>query len=71
MQVNETMQITFELKNPDGTSRVETTLLRYNYIGDQNAQDACINVDSYDLADLVEKIGHRTFNQSELSCKLT
>ena len=71
MQVNETMEITLELKNPDGSSRVETTLLRYNYISEQNAQDACINVNSYDLADLVEKIGHRTFNQSELSCKLT
>ena len=24
MEINETMQITLELKNPDGTSRVET-----------------------------------------------
>ena len=32
MEVKETMHIEFELKNPDGSSRVETTLLRYNYI---------------------------------------
>ena len=61
MQVNETMEITLELKNPDGSSRVETTLLRYNYISEQNAQDAHINVNSYDLADLVEKIGAPNF----------
>ena len=61
MEINETMQITLELKNPDGTSRVETTLLRYNYISGQNAQDASINVNSYDLADLVEKIGAPNF----------
>ena len=58
MEVNEAMQITLELKNPDGTSRVETTLLRYNYISEQ---DACININSYDLADLVEKVGAPNF----------
>ena len=61
MEINKTMQITLELKNPDGTSRVETTLLRYNYISEQNAQDACININSYDLADLVEKVGAPNF----------
>ena len=61
MEINETMQITLELKNPDGTSRDESTLLRYNYISEQNAQDACININSYDLADLVEKIGAPNF----------
>ena len=61
MQVNETMEITLELKNPDGSSRVETTLLRCNYISEQNAQAAYINVNSYDLADLVEKIGAPNF----------
>ena len=50
------MQITLELKNPDGSSRVETTLLRYNYISMQNAQDACIDINSFDLADIVEKV---------------
>ena len=57
MEVNETMQITLELKNPDGTSRVETTLFRYNYISEQSAQNASINVNCFDLADLVEKVG--------------
>ena len=61
MEVNETMQITLELKNPDGTSRVETTLLRYNYISEQNAQDACISINSYDLANLAEKVGAPNF----------
>ena len=61
MEINETMQITLELKNPDGTLRVETTFLRYDYISEQNAQDACININSYDLADLVEKIGAPNF----------
>ena len=61
MQVNETIEITLELKNPDGSSCVEATLLRYNYISEQNAQDAHINVNSYDLADLVEKIGAPNF----------
>ena len=61
MEINETMQITLELKNPDGSPRVETTLLRYNYISMQNAQDACININSYDLADLVEKVGAPNF----------
>ena len=65
------MQITFELKNPDGTSRVETTLFRYNYISEQSAQNACINVNCFDLADLVEKVGAPILNQSELSYKLT
>ena len=70
MEVKETMHIEFELKNPDGSSRVETTLLRYNYISGQNAQDASINVNSYDLADLIEKMGHRNLNLSGSSCKL-
>ena len=61
MEVKETMHIEFELKNPDGTTRIETTLLRYNYISGQNAQEASINVNSYDLADLVEKIGAPNF----------
>ena len=61
MEVKETMHIEFELKNPDGTSRVETTLFRYDYISGQNAQDASINVNFYDLADLVEKIGAPNF----------
>ena len=61
MEVNEDMEITLELKNPDGTSRVETQLFRYNYISGQNAQDASINVNSYDLADLIEKIGAPNF----------
>ena len=61
MEVKETIHIEFELKNPDGSSRVESTLLRYNYISGQNAQDASINVNSYDLADLVEKIGAPNF----------
>ena len=56
MEVKETMQITMELKNPDGTSRLETTLFRYNYISEQSAQNACINVNCFDLADLVEKV---------------
>ena len=61
MEVKEAMHIEFELKNPDGTTRIETTLLRYNYISGQNAQEASINVNSYDLADLVEKIGAPNF----------
>ena len=61
MEVNETIQITLELKNPDGTSRVETALFRYNCISQQNAQDACINVNCSDLADLVEKVGAPNF----------
>ena len=61
MEVKEAMHIEFELKNPDGSSRVESTLLRYNYISGQNAQDASINVNSYDLADLIEKIGAPNF----------
>ena len=56
MEVNETMQITMELRNPDGTSRTETTLFRYNYISEQSAQNASINVNCFDLADLVEKV---------------
>ena len=55
------MEIALELINPDGSSRVETTLLRYNYISEQNAQDAYINVNCYDLADLVEKVGAPNF----------
>ena len=65
------MQITMELKNPDGTSRFETKLCRYNNISEQSAQNACINVNCFDLADLVEKIGSPTLNQSEFSYKLT
>ena len=61
MEVNEAMEITLELKNDDGTSRVETQLFRYNYISGQNAQDASININSYDLADLVEKVGAPNF----------
>ena len=61
MEINEAMQITLELKTPDGSSCVETTLLRYNYISMQNAQDACININSFDLADLVEKVGAPNF----------
>ena len=61
MQVNETMEITLELRNPNGSSRVETCNIRYNYISEQNAHDAHINVNSYDLADLVEKIGAPNF----------
>ena len=61
MEVKEAMHIEFELKNPDGTTRIESTLLRYNYISGQNAQEASINVNSYDLADLVEKIGAPNF----------
>ena len=68
MEINETMQITLELKNPDGTSRVETTLLRYNYISMQNAQDACIN--TYDLADLVEKVGAPNFQSIGVKLKV-
>ena len=59
--MNETIQITMELRNQDGTSRTETTLFRYNYISEQNAQDACININSFDLADLVEKVGAPNF----------
>ena len=61
MQVNETMEITLELRNPNGSSRVETTLLRYNYISEQNAQDACINVNCFDLANLIEEVGAPNF----------
>ena len=61
MEVKEAMHIEFELKNPDGTTRIDSTVLRYNYISGQNAQEASINVNSYDLADLVEKIGAPNF----------
>ena len=61
MEVNEAMEIMLELKNPDGTSRVETQLFRYNYISEQNAQDACVNINCFDLADLVEKVGAPNF----------
>ena len=61
MELNKTLQITLELKNSDDSSRVEPTLFRYNYISEQNAQDACINVNWFDLADLVEKVGAPNF----------
>ena len=68
MEINESMQITLELKNPDCSSRVETTLLRYNYISMQNAQDACININFYDLAELVERV--RASNFQSIGIKL-
>ena len=61
MEVHETKQITMELKNPDGTSRIETTLFRYNYTREQSVQNGCINVNCFDLADLVEKLGAPIF----------
>ena len=61
MEVHETMQISMELKYPNGTSRIETTLFRYNYTREKYVQNGYINIKCFDLADLVQKAGAPNF----------
>ena len=61
MEIHEQMLLELDLLNPDGSVRRENMIFRYSYTSGQPLNEGSINVNAFDLAELVERSGAQNF----------